>query len=605
MPRKVLLVFCLGVLLTTNLCAREITLVKYAKRKQASGAVDYTIKTGDTMWKIMMNSFDAKPEDLPSLYREFRRLNPNIKDLDRIRIGQKVKVPSLQDVAEKRAADSDRSEDVYVMRKGEYLAKVLRDVYGLSNEEIFDKYLGKIRKLNPEIENLDYIQAGQKVKMPDFAARAVEKTEPKKMPAVTRPPQIEELEVVSEEKSPVEPEAQAPEKKTEQVDVLPQKEVVAVVAPRAEAPKIEPPEPEEEKLPEPAPPVKAAAPAPVAQKKEAVPATPSVKAMEEEQAAQRRAAILVKNTLVPAVADMGGAVRNEGTFFMPLAGGSISIDTAQIPVMDLDTGRRIILDIDGRNSPEIRQVIEDSFPACKVVSGPIDSPEEMVEKILGVSGYFSVNRDAAPLLVGEEEKVSFSGKWIVYKDFSRRNVFVVNLLKKDEEKTPECIRSYAARFGIDLVEIGGQTAEIEEPRHDYIRDVNHSVAGLFDGLGIGCRKDVEIVLVSQEPVRLAYKAPLMVGKTIFAAEQPDDTMLALLKQKGYVLVDTRTARPQDILKLAGIGFAGPPVRIELPNGKTSVDIPGMRVGGTIVLSRPIDRDITRYIASTGADILVW
>ncbi len=39
--------------------------------------------------------------------------------------------------------------DFFVIKKGEHIAKVLREVYGLSDDAIFHEYLKKIKELNP------------------------------------------------------------------------------------------------------------------------------------------------------------------------------------------------------------------------------------------------------------------------------------------------------------------------------------------------------------------------------------------------------------------------------------------------------------------------
>ncbi|HPS94477.1 MAG TPA: hypothetical protein PK600_08440, partial [Deltaproteobacteria bacterium] len=167
-----------------------------------------------------------------------------------------------------------------------------------------------------------------------------------------------------------------------------------------------------------------------------------------EKAAPSPGSRAMRTAVVPALESMGGRQRDKGTYFLPLSGGtSISLDTGEIPVIELDTGKKIIFDTKGMITPEVRAFIEKSFPSFTVISGEPSSLEDLMDKVLSVSGYFSVNRDAGPLLIGEEEKVRLFGKWIVYKDFSRRNVFVINILKDQDLKTPEPIRSYAGVSG--------------------------------------------------------------------------------------------------------------------------------------------------------------
>lgn len=116
--------------------------------------------------------------------------------------------------------------------------------------------------------------------------------------------------------------------------------------------------------------------------------------------------------------------------------------------MELDTGKKIIFDVNGTITPEMKDFIEKAFPSFTVITGAPGDLEGLMDKVLSVSGYFSINKDPSPLLVGPEEKLRFFGKWIVYKDF-RRNVFVVNLLADHERKTPQPIRRYAGIFEME------------------------------------------------------------------------------------------------------------------------------------------------------------
>ena len=155
----------------------------------------------------------------------------------------------------------------------------------------------------------------------------------------------------------------------------------------------------------------------------------------------------------------------------------MSINTSEIPVMELDTGKKIIFDMNGTISPEVKGHIEKAFPSFTVVSGSQGDLEGLMDKVLSVSGYFSVNKDSSPLLVGAEEKLRFFGKWIVYKDFSRNNVFVVNLLGNEDQKTPGGIRNYAKHFGIDLIEIGGKDTGSALKKSAQVADLKSLVSG--------------------------------------------------------------------------------------------------------------------------------
>ncbi len=634
---KALLVVLLVVLPLAGF-AEDITLVKHARRVETVETAPYKVRSGDTLWKIFLRSFDAKDEDMPYLYKKFRELNPGVKNLNHIRVGQRLVIPRMPEQEPEMTVKSSPS-DIYVIKQGQHLAMVLRDVYGLSDKLIFNEYLKLIQELNPEIGDLDHVEPGQAIKMPKLKelVSAVQEAEEKLAPV-----EEEEARIPTEE--PVEPAvkveevsvvAQTPKgppkpRKAKITEILtvdtqevpetppPQDEVKPLAAVPAEnVPNI----PESAKIIEQEPDLSPTAPQAGQESltTEATPVEPQGRALESGSSGpatgegaqatgekQEQAARLVRNTLMPALQEMGGKQRDKGTYFMPMSGGSsISIDTSEIPVMELDTGKRIILDVNNKISKEIKDLLEKTFPSCRIISGPSGDLADLMDRVLNVSGYFSINRDAGPLLVGEEEKVRFFGKWIVYKDFSRHNVFVVNILSPDEKRTPSSIRSYAARFGIDLIEVGGSENVVELPGADSIRNMNHSYKLLLDELGVAYESDKVLDLVALDAVKIAYQAPLVVGSVILTEILPEETMLDLIGKKHYTVVHTADKSLKEVLVAIGFAPEGPPVRVVAAKQRTELELPALKVRDLIILESAIDRDIAEYLAMQGRQVLAW
>jgi hypothetical protein len=314
----------------------------------------------------------------------------------------------------------------------------------------------------------------------------------------------------------------------------------------------------------------------------------------------------VKGTVLPALKAMGGSQKDSGLYFMPVAGGSsLSIDTTEIPVMELDTGKKIIFDVKGTITPEMKGFIEKAFPAFTVVSGSQGGLEELMDKALSVSGYFSINKDPSPLLVGSEEKLRFFGKWIVYKDFSRRNVFVINLLDSDEVKTPQAIRRYAGNFGIDLIEIGGKEAGGHKSKAAPVTILKRSYPALLKTLRVPHEVNREVELMKSGPIRIAYKAPIIAGKVILTEVMPEPEMADLLRQQSYEIIQTQETPVDEVLEILGQDFEGPPVKVTVAKGRTELEVPGMQFGDTIILLHPVDREIQDYLTAQGMQIMAW
>ena len=705
MGKKSAVLFAALIVIPLSGFAEDITLVKHARRVESLETARYTVEKGDTLWKIFLRSFEANTEDMPYLYKKFRELNPRVKNLDHIIAGQRIIIPRVPDSGKEHSVKA-ASQDIYVIKQGQHLAMVLREIYGLPDKLIFNEYLNLIKEMNPEIEDINRVEPGQTIKMPkvDAIVSAVETLEKKQarvvelMPAKpieTKKAQIVDIaetpekelvdEIVSKEPEPVEKppietkkvmiedisEAEvedmldhAVSMKTEPMaELKPQEEPVKAASVQVlkteekkltkkeilEKPHVVSPLREKEKT--------TAAKVAQSEKQEELkqdkgrPEVVAVKKVNREDTKTQEQQVksvsagesanpvtkdtekpligestkkgtgggtytegekrqlatrLVRNTLMPALTSMGGRTKDKGTYFMPMSGGSsISIDTSEIPVMELDTGRRIILDVNNKISKQIKDLLEKTFPLCSIISGPSENMEGLMDRVLNVSGYFSINKDASPLLVGEEEKVRFSGKWIVYKDYSRHNVFVVNILSDQEERTPATIQQYASRFGIDLIELGGiqnDTGYVES--HD-IRKLEHSYGKLFDELGIAYETDKVLDLVVLGAVKITYKAPIITGSTILAKNLPEETMLDLLRGKNYTVIHTAKTSLEEILKALGQDLEGPPVKVVVAQRRTELELPALKVRDTIILQRSIDRDIGAYLASRGRHVLMW
>lgn len=573
--------------------AADITLVKHARRVKPQGASQYTVKEGDTLRRILMDVYNAKEEDLPALYKRFRQDNPGITDLDYIPSGTKIVISTSGNaspvVGKKKTPQEfevrDIAPDEYVIKQGEHLARIMRKVYGVSDVLIFNEYMDLIKKMNPEISDPNLIKTGQKIKLPEIKsvlAKARDSKAPEAGALTVSTTGVKQP--LESSKHLVKPESPAEARQQIKEDKSPAEPAVKEGHSAAYAAKAEP----------------AAGSAPQANDEGTA---VNGKAGGPGAASDLK---VVKGAVLPALKSMGGTKRDKGMYYMPTSGGtSLTINTTEIPVMELDTGKKIIFDLNGSISPEVKAYIEKAFPNFSIITGSQVDLEQLMDKVLSVSGYFSINKDSSPLLVGSEEKLRFFGKWIVYKDFSRRNVYVINLLNSDDQKTPGAIRSYAKHFGIDLIEIGGKEPGSAQKKQAQPTELRQSYRALFTRLNVPHEANKEIDLVKSGVVKISYRAPVLVGKIVLTDSDPDQDMAVKLRDMSYEVINTSTAKPEDVLKAAGLEFGGPPLRMSIAQGRTELEIPGLRIGNNVLLLKKIDRDIVSYLAASGIKVMVW
>ncbi|MEF8823300.1 MAG: LysM domain-containing protein [Desulfohalobiaceae bacterium] len=131
----------------------------------------YHIEKGDYVYDILRR-FKIPSEKRPQILERTKELNPHIEDLNRIEPGQIVYFPdsvkqhSDFTVPEIPSFESPVPTTTYTVKSGEHLGQILRQNVGLSDKLIFDEYLELFRKLNPDIENPDLLEVGQRITVP-------------------------------------------------------------------------------------------------------------------------------------------------------------------------------------------------------------------------------------------------------------------------------------------------------------------------------------------------------------------------------------------------------------------------------------------------------
>jgi hypothetical protein len=114
----------------------------------------YTIKKGDAIARIVRKMGWEDPS-----YRVIRQLNPHIKDLNRIYPGQQLILTSPE--------ESGDAQEVthYTAKAGDSITRIIiAELHAKSAEAV--QLLRSIKRLNPEIPNLNKISAGQVIKIP-------------------------------------------------------------------------------------------------------------------------------------------------------------------------------------------------------------------------------------------------------------------------------------------------------------------------------------------------------------------------------------------------------------------------------------------------------
>src|SRR4030042_480357 len=126
----------------------------------------HVVKKGEWLAYILRKQYGDEPVSLALI----RKLNPKIRNLNRIYPGQRIQLP-VREVADlPGAADADpmktaTTQAAYRIRNGDSISRIILRELGVSPEEALPTYR-LIRQLNPDMEDMARLQAGQTLHLP-------------------------------------------------------------------------------------------------------------------------------------------------------------------------------------------------------------------------------------------------------------------------------------------------------------------------------------------------------------------------------------------------------------------------------------------------------
>ena len=151
-------------------------------------AETYTAKEGDHIWQLLRNRDLLKSNKLGGVLAALKKLNPSLTNIDMIHPGEKIIIPlvitpitgrntpdNISDLETISLSDMENLE-FYTVNQGDSLIKVINKKYSIPGDELYSEYLNQLKKLNPDIKDLDHILPGQKIRLPIYSPKIVRGT---------------------------------------------------------------------------------------------------------------------------------------------------------------------------------------------------------------------------------------------------------------------------------------------------------------------------------------------------------------------------------------------------------------------------------------------
>ncbi|HEX2932373.1 MAG TPA: hypothetical protein VHV54_21780, partial [Candidatus Binatia bacterium] len=195
----------------------DLSLRKSVNTREYSGqevqGEERQIGRGDSLWRILVEEKGLPGKQFRSYLVVIRGLNPEVKNLDVLRVGDKIFIPlRTEDLAEGGAKGTVAAAERvpvgrgatidYRVKAGEHLYQILREQLKVSDERKVAQYYALVKDLNPERKNWDTLLEGEIIRLPTVGGAPVTTATAPVKPAETR--QASETAAASTPKPPVE-----------------------------------------------------------------------------------------------------------------------------------------------------------------------------------------------------------------------------------------------------------------------------------------------------------------------------------------------------------------------------------------------------------------
>ncbi len=469
----------------------QITLKKTAISKK--NTYTYIVKKGDILSAIVRNIPGATEEVVSDNYRVIQELNPDIMDLNKLKVGQSLVLPgkpfaysdsTVATPAVTEAAPSGSGQS-YTIKKGDTLIKIIHRELKIKTDP--KKTLKIIKLMNPNIVDVNKIYAGDTIKLPSGAVF---------VQAAKETSAVEKEETIVEK---------TPEPPGKRIEV---KEKISM-----------PPE--------------------------------------------ARLAVLKH-----VIAQMNGSFTATGNYYLPIPKtGQVTIDCSKMPVIEFDE-TTLFLDLENRAPDNLKKIINDNWTNYYLIK--VDKKDDVIEilkKVFNATKIYSMTKRDKPMTIGTLPPVEFFVDWIIIKTNAKEAQALTQGLRIIYENNlllPKAVKNYARKNDIIITEISEESGLIGKPEEIYslppmpvypttsAKDFSYA---LISNLGFNANKDVDIKVfdTAKDGVNLSIKADVLVkdgNKTyVIFSRNLTQQFITILKQAGNELIFvTDNEAPKSIME---------------------------------------------------------
>lgn len=183
----------------------EMSLRKSVNSREFQGqqfeGEERQIGRGDSLWRILVEEKGLPGQKFRSYLVVIRGLNPQVKNLDVLRVGDKIFIPLRVEGAVETAREPVQQKPGaivnYRVKAGDHLYQILREQLKLADERKVAQYYALVKDLNPERKDWDTLVEGETIRLPlagtGILPSAIAAATPEKQTTATAPSPAAEI----------------------------------------------------------------------------------------------------------------------------------------------------------------------------------------------------------------------------------------------------------------------------------------------------------------------------------------------------------------------------------------------------------------------------
>ncbi len=301
---------------------------------------------------------------------------------------------------------------------------------------------------------------------------------------------------------------------------------------------------------------------------------------------------------------LDGSAITVGNYYIPIPpAGQVTIDCSTVPVIELNDGSKILLDLSSQIPDDLKKMIESTWRNYSVVRGK-KGIFSLLEEIISKSETYSLKKFGKHVEVGKTPRLKICLDWLVSSKTSTKeklHLHGLNLVKNDSHLLPRPIKKYAEKNDLTITEImekfGIVNATDENHTVPCLPTINSGTnrelaVSLLTTLGYTPQKNTEVKVFDsmKDGFTLSVKADLLImseGKcVIINFKKMPQQFINIFKKRGskIIFISEREQKKevvQKVLYAMNIPFSADNFEFLIPekaiNPRAIIYLPAIKV----------------------------